>query len=130
LWLSPGQVKDVERWGEVLRRLGLDVRVRGEEAVSIHSAPRLLSRTTAEILLHQLLIDLRRMDRTAPDLEPLLSHLSCAEAIRPGDRLPREMAEGLLRSLLSVDFEVDCQHGRVILATTTQEELERKAGRL
>lgn len=127
--LPPGQVQDVEEWGEVLTRLGLDVRVRGEGVVSIHSAPRLLNRTTAELLLCQLLVDLGRMQRTSPDLEPLLSHLACAEAIRPGDRLPREMAEGLLRSLLNVDFEVECEHGRVILATTTEEELERKAGR-
>lgn len=127
--LEPAEVRDVEEWSEVLRRLGLDVRVRGEEAVSIHSAPRLLNRTTAELLLRQLLTDLRRMDRTLPDLEPLLSHLACVEAIRPGDRLQREMAEGLLRSLLSVDFEVECQHGRVILSSTTDEELERKAGR-
>lgn len=127
--LEPAEVQDVEQWHEVLRRLGLDVRVRGEEAVSIHSAPRLLSRTTAEMLLRQLLKDLRRMDRNSPDLEPLLSHLACVEAIRPGDRLPREMAEGLLRSLLSADFEVECQHGRVILSSTTDEELERKAGR-
>lgn len=123
------QVRDVEEWADVLARLGLDVRVRGEEAVSIHSAPRLLSRTTAEMLLRQLLVDLGRMERSSPDLEPLLSHLACAEAIRPGDRLQRETAEGLLRSLLSVDFEVECQHGRVILSSTTEEELERKAGR-
>lgn len=127
--LDPAEVRDVEHWGEVLRRLGLDVRVRGEGAVSIHSAPRLLIRTTAEMLLRQLLVDLRRMDRNAPDLDPLLAHLACAEAIRPGDRLPREMAEGLLRSLLSVDFDVACEHGRVILVATTEEELERKAGR-
>jgi DNA mismatch repair protein MutL len=127
--LLPSQVQTVEEWSEILRRLGLDVRVRHEDAVSIHSAPRLLIRTTAEMLLRQLLVDLARMDPSAPDLEPLLAHLACAEAIRPGDRLQREAAEGLLRSLLSVDFDVECKHGRVILTTTTEEELERKAGR-
>ncbi len=123
------QVKAVERWEEVLGRLGLDVRVRGSDTVSIHSAPRLLSRTTAEMLLRQLVDDLAPMNHQAPDLEPLLAHLACAEAIRPGDRLSREVAEGLLRSLNGVDFEVECRHGRVVLATTTDQELERKAGR-
>lgn len=127
--LEPAQVRVVEKWDEVLGRLGLDVRARGRDTVSIHSAPRLLSRTTAEMLLRQLVVDLAPMDRGAPDLEPLLSHLACAEAIRPGDRLSREVAEGLLRSLLGVDFDVECRHGRVVLATTTEQELERKAGR-
>ncbi len=127
--LSRGEIEVIEGWDEVLRRLGLDVRVRGEESVSIHSAPRLVARMTAEVLLRQLICDLTPMDRAAPDVEPVLRHLACAEAIRPGERLAREAAEGLLRSLLGVDFDVACRHGRVVLSTLSGAELERKAGR-
>lgn len=130
LALDGRQIELLEPWGHVMRRLGLDVRVRGEQSVSIHGAPSFLSRTTPSEFLLSLLSEFEKTKAPEEaDLGALLPQFACREAIAPGERMQKETAQRLLRQLLDVDFEVRCVHGRVILSELPLSELERKAGR-
>jgi DNA mismatch repair protein MutL len=126
--LTPEESERAEANAGLLARLGLDVRVRSDQSASIHSAPRLLTRVTAEQLLRQLLTDLAHKN-ASKNTDQILAHLACSEAVKPGERLQRETAESFLRSLAAADFDVPCPHGSVIVSTTTLSELARKSGR-
>jgi DNA mismatch repair protein MutL len=128
--VTKAECKQVARGAELLARLGLDVRVRSDHAVSIHSIPQVLSRSSPEQLLRDVCGVLSGAKKEGDiDVDAILGRLACVEAVQAGDRLQYETGDGLLRSLSVADFELKCPHGRVIVGMTPISDLERKAGR-
>jgi DNA mismatch repair protein MutL len=121
----------VEAHGERIREVGLDVRVRGPETLSIHGVPRLLQRASAERLLRDLLSELSRQGgrgfSSAVDLA--LATMACHGSVRAGDALSATEAQALLVALDDADFAGHCPHGRPVVTFTSWAELERKVGR-
>ena len=111
--------------------LGMDVRVRSAQWVSVHGVPRLLERSSPEHLLRELLAETMRQGGRgfsgAVDLA--LATLACHSSLRAGDVVAREEAQALLRALDGVDFAGHCPHGRPIVSFTPWSELLRKVGR-
>ncbi len=115
---------------EEISRLGFEVRVHGENTISVHRVPRLLQRDSAERLVRDLLAELARTGRGFSDtVDAALSTIACHGSVRAGDVLNEAQAQALLRSLDGVDFAGHCPHGRPIVAFTSWSELERKVGR-
>lgn len=56
----------------------------------------------------------------------LLAELACAAAIKAGDRLPLEEQQSLVERLMELDDPYTCPHGRPIVFTISQEELDRR----
>lgn len=113
-----------------IQRLGFEVRIHGEDKVSVHRVPRLLQRDSTERLFRDLLAELARAGRGfSAAVDGALSTIACHGSVRAGDVLDREQGAALLRALDGVDFASHCPHGRPIVAFTSWSELERKVGR-
>jgi DNA mismatch repair protein MutL len=129
--VTPAEAEIVERSGKEIAEVGLDVRVRGPETVSIHAVPKLLQRGSPERLLRDLLSEVsRRGGRAFSDAVDLaLATMACHGSIRAGDTLAASEVKALLTALDHADFAGHCPHGRPIVTALSWAELERKVGR-
>ena len=129
--LSQAEVELVEQHQSTLVQVGLDVRTRGPERVSIHSVPRLLHRASPERLLFDLLSELTKSGTRgfSAAIEHALALMACHGSLRAGEAVTATQAEALLSALDEVDFAGHCAHGRPVVALIGFSELERKVGR-
>ncbi|HTA92168.1 MAG TPA: DNA mismatch repair endonuclease MutL [Polyangiaceae bacterium] len=127
----PAEAELVELRGKEMAEVGLDVRVRGPESISIHSVPKLLQRASAERLLRDLLSEVsRKGGRGFSDAVDLaLATMACHGSIRAGDPLAPDEVKALLEALDDADFAGHCPHGRPVVTFLSWAELERKVGR-
>ena len=131
LEVLPAEAELVEQRGKEMAEVGLDVRVRGPESISIHAVPKLLQRASAERLLRDLLAEVsRKGGRGFSDAVDLaLATMACHGSIRAGDPLAPDEAKALLEALDEADFAGHCPHGRPVVTFLSWAELERKVGR-
>jgi DNA mismatch repair protein MutL len=131
LQLSSDEIELLEQHGSEIRAMGLEVRVRGRDMVSVHSVPRLLQRGSAERLLGDLLTELSRTGARgfSDAVDKALATMACHAAVRAGDVVGRDEAVALLAALEGTDFASYCPHGRPIVAFLSWAELERRVGR-
>jgi len=129
--VSAAEVDLVEARGSAIAELGLDVRVRGPETLSIHGLPKLLQRASPERLLRELLTELsRKGERGFSDAVDLaLATMACHGSMRAGDAVTATEARALLTALDEADFAGHCPHGRPVVTVMGFSELERKVGR-
>jgi DNA mismatch repair protein MutL len=129
--VTASEAEIVERSSKEIAEVGLDVRVRGPETVSIHAVPKLLQRGSPERLLRDLLSEVsRRGGRAFSDAVDLaLATMACHGSIRAGDALAPHEVKALLAALDHADFAGHCPHGRPIVTAISWAELERKVGR-
>ncbi len=125
------QVELIEQRGEEIAAVGLDVRVRGRQQVTVHAIPRLLQRASPERLLCDLVGEMTRSGGRgfSAALEHALSLMACHGSLRAGDTISPNEAQALLGALDTVDFAGHCAHGRPVVAVMSYHELERKVGR-
>ncbi|HEY3253956.1 MAG TPA: DNA mismatch repair endonuclease MutL [Polyangiaceae bacterium] len=131
LAVLPAEAELVEQRGREMAEVGLDVRVRGPESISIHAVPKLLQRASAERLLRDLLAEVaRKGGRGFSDAVDLaLATMACHGSIRAGDPLAADEVKALLEALDDADFAGHCPHGRPVVTFLSWAELERKVGR-
>jgi DNA mismatch repair protein MutL len=129
--VQPLECEIVEERSEELSALGMDIRVRGPETLSVHAVPKLLTRASPERLVRDLLAEVSRTGRRAfsDAVDLALATMACHGSIRAGDKLSESEASALLGALDFVDFAGHCPHGRPVVAVTSWSELERKVGR-
>jgi DNA mismatch repair protein MutL len=131
LEVTVAEAESVEQHAQEIAEVGLDVRVRGPESVSVHAVPKLLMRASAERLLRDLLSEVSRSGgrgfSNAVDLA--LATMACHGSVRAGDVLSASEAKALLVSLDEADFAGHCPHGRPVVTFLSWAELERKVGR-
>jgi DNA mismatch repair protein MutL len=129
--VTPRESEVLAEHAEQIAAVGLDVRVRTPEVVSLHAVPRLLQRASPERMLRDLLSEVTRSgERAFSDaIDKALATMACHAAVRAGDPLSADEASALLAALDSADFAGYCPHGRPIVTFTSWEELERKVGR-
>ncbi len=127
----PAEAELVELRSKEMAEVGLDVRVRGPESISIHAVPKLLQRASAERLLRDLLSEVsRKGGRGFSDAVDLaLATMACHGSIRAGDPLAPDEVKALLEALDGADFAGHCPHGRPVVNFLSWVELERKVGR-
>ncbi len=127
----PAEAELVEQRATEIAEVGLDVRVRGAESISIHAVPKLLQRASAERLLRDLLAEVsRKGGRGFSDAVDLaLATMACHGSVRAGDPLSASEAKALLVALDEADFAGHCPHGRPVVTFLSWAELERKVGR-
>jgi DNA mismatch repair protein MutL len=125
------QAEFIESNGRELVALGLELSLRGETSVSIHTVPRLLLRASPERLLRDLLAETMRDGGRgfSAAVELALATLACHGSLRAGDAVAPAEARALLVALDEADFAGHCPHGRPIVSFTAWSELERKVGR-
>ena len=121
----------VEARNQELLEVGLDVRVRSADSLSIHAIPKLLVSASPERLLRDLLTEVsRKGERAFSDaIDLALATMACHGSVRAGDSLGANEATALLTALDEADFAGHCPHGRPVVTTISWSELERKVGR-
>ncbi|HET7546057.1 MAG TPA: DNA mismatch repair endonuclease MutL [Polyangiaceae bacterium] len=131
LAVLPAEAELVEQRSKEMAEVGLDVRVRGPESISIHAVPKLLQRASAERLVRDLLAEVsRKGGRGFSDAVDLaLATMACHGSIRAGDALAEGEVKALLLALDEADFAGHCPHGRPVVTFLSWAELERKVGR-
>jgi DNA mismatch repair protein MutL len=131
LEVTPSDVELVEAQAAAFAALGVELRVRGTNLVSVHSVPKILVRASPERLVRDLLTEVSRAGARAfsDAVDLALATMACHGAIRAGDKLSESEASALLGALDFADFAGHCPHGRPVVAVTTWSELERKVGR-
>lgn len=131
LQLSSEEIELFEQHAGEIRAMGLEVRVRGRDMVSVHSVPRLLERGSAERLLRDLLTEIARTGARgfSDAVDKALATMACHAAVRAGDPVGHDEAVALLAALEGTDFAAYCPHGRPIVAFLSWSELERRVGR-
>jgi DNA mismatch repair protein MutL len=129
--VTGAEAEIVEQHLTEIAEVGLDVRVRGPESVSVHAVPKLLMRASAERLLRDLLSEVSKSGgrgfSNAVDLA--LATMACHGSVRAGDALSGSEAKALLTSLDEADLAGHCPHGRPVVTFLSWAELERKVGR-
>jgi DNA mismatch repair protein MutL len=127
----PAEAELVELRSKEMAEVGLDVRVRGAESISIHAVPKLLQRASAERLVRDLLAEVsRKGGRGFSDAVDLaLATMACHGSVRAGDPLSPSEVKALLEALDEADFAGHCPHGRPVVTFLSWAELERKVGR-
>jgi DNA mismatch repair protein MutL len=131
LEVSPSDVELVEAQASAFAALGVELRVRGTNLVSVHAVPKILMRASPERLVRDLLTEVSRAGARAfsDAVDLALATMACHGAIRAGDKLSEDEASALLGALDFADFAGHCPHGRPVVAVTSWAELERKVGR-
>jgi DNA mismatch repair protein MutL len=129
--VTPAEAEIVEQCAAEIAEVGLELRVRGPESVSIHAVPRLLQRASAERLVRDLLSEVSRSGGRAfsAAVDLALATMACHGSVRAGDPLSASEAKALLVALDQADFAGHCPHGRPVVTFQSWAELERKVGR-
>ncbi len=129
--VTAAEAELVEARAKEFAEVGLDVRVRGAESVSVHAVPKLLATGSPERLLRDLLTEVtRKGERAFSDAVDLaLATMACHGSVRAGDVLAEDEALALLSALDDADFAGHCPHGRPVVTCIGWAELERKVGR-
>jgi len=128
--LGPDHCELVDRQGEILAQLGLDVAHFGESTYVIKAVPALVSTLSPADILSETLDGLRgsnlHEDEGIPAaVDSLFASMACKAAIKAGNSLqPEEMLELLLQMEKSEVFS-HCPHGRPVIKTFSRAEIEK-----
>ncbi|HET9931349.1 MAG TPA: DNA mismatch repair protein MutL, partial [Polyangiaceae bacterium] len=129
--VTASEAELIEARAKEFAEVGMDVRVRGPESVSVHTVPKLLARSSPERMLRDLLTEVtRKGERAFSDAVDLaLATMACHGSVRAGDTLAESEVSALLVALDDADFAGHCPHGRPVVTFIAWAELERKVGR-
>jgi DNA mismatch repair protein MutL len=129
--LLPKETELLDEQRELFQTLGLDVRVRSRERVSIHSVPRLLQNANPERLVRELLREMTKGNRSAlkGNIESIIELLARQGALHVGETLTAVQAQTLLTNLDEVGLTQTGAHGKPVVAVMRYADLERQAGR-
>ncbi|MCF6186772.1 MAG: DNA mismatch repair protein MutL, partial [Desulfobulbaceae bacterium] len=128
--LGPDHCELVDRQGEMLSKLGLEVAHFGESTYVIKAVPALVSSLAPADILCETLDGLRgsalREDEGIPAaVDALFASMACKAAIKAGNSLqPREMLE-LLQQMEESEVFSHCPHGRPVIKTFSRVEIEK-----
>ncbi|MBW1731319.1 MAG: DNA mismatch repair endonuclease MutL [Deltaproteobacteria bacterium] len=124
--LSVSEKRTLEKRGEVLSELGIDVEDFGGEAVLLRAVPSMLENADWDQLLVELIGALKEgpVDKGSI-LEHVITIMACHGAIRAGHTMSMAEMTALLAQLNRLRLPTNCPHGRPITRTITYYELER-----
>ncbi|MBX2835763.1 MAG: DNA mismatch repair endonuclease MutL [Gammaproteobacteria bacterium] len=113
--LSETEADDCEAHSELLARLGLGVDRLAPGSVSILRVPAMLGTHNVEILLRDVLADLRNhgsSQRIEDALDAVLSSMACHGSVRANRQLTLPEMNALLRQIEVTPNSGQCNHGR------------------
>jgi len=128
--LGPDHMETIERYQEDLQSLGLEIDHFGETTWVIKSVPAVISVLDPVAMLHDIL-DMLYESKGNPGqviagvIDDLLASMACKAAIKAGNVLNSEEMIGLLQQMEESDVFSHCPHGRPVVKTFSQPELEK-----
>lgn len=119
-------------WKEVLDDIGFEISSFGGRSYSVRSVPALGQRTESAESVHDVLKELFLRGKPGPDSsrrDEVLKLLACRGSIKSGKELTLKEMEQLLHDLQGCSNPSTCPHGRPVMVTLDQSQLERLFGR-
>lgn len=125
-------VEALSREEELVSRAGFFLEPFGADAVLVRAAPHVRGSANIEAMIKQLAVSLAE-EWGGGALEELHDHiaarLACHASVRSGRALQREEVYALFKSLDSSEFSAACPHGRPVVVSFSEGEIERWFGR-
>ena len=123
----------LQKYEEVLKSIGYEIEPFGGKEYSVRAVPAdLYSISEKQLLLEfidALAEDTQGITNTTSILERVAS-LSCKSAVKANHVFSFEEASALIKELLALDNPYHCPHGRPVIISMSQYELERKFKRI
>lgn len=112
-----------------LQQMGFLVEPFGPDTLMLRGAPAWVRGVSPETLVRDLLgemteLSAQRQQRAGYD--PLVATAACHMSVKAGDRLDKPEMQQLLQDLAATENPYLCPHGRPVILTITQQELERR----
>ncbi len=130
--LTPPEVALLERHGNDLSRLGIEVERFGATTVLLRATPVGLGPLNPRGLIPDLLDDLSRWEDAATleaRARPLLASMACHAAVRSGRLMDLSEIKALIEDWLEAGSMTTCPHGRRTVFRLSTDDLEKMFGR-
>lgn len=119
-------------WKEVLDDIGFEISSFGGRSYSVRSVPALGQKQESAEAVHDVLKELFLRGKPGPNSvsrDEILKLLACRGSIKSGKELTLAEMEQLLHELGECNNPLTCPHGRPVMVTLDQSQLERLFGR-
>ncbi len=130
--LSASEEIMLSSWKEVLEEIGFEISSFGGRSYSVRSVPALSQRLESADSVHDILRELFLRGKPGPESssrDEILKLLACKGSIKSGKELTLKEMEKLLEELEECINPLTCPHGRPVMVTMDQSQLERLFGR-
>lgn len=125
--LLPSEIERLQREGDLLVKLGFDLKWIGEEELMIEGAPAILQGVGIERFFRDLSAFYEESSVAQPlseKLDEIAARLACHASVRSGDRLNAKEVQVLLNNLDETPIATACPHGRPIIASFSRRQVE------
>ncbi len=132
LEMSPSEIIMMASWQETLQDIGFEVSPFGGNTFSVRSVPALGRRLENAQAVHDILRDLFTQGKVSPgstNKDEILKLLACRGSIKSGKELGFAEMKQLIEDLNRCNNPLTCPHGRPVMVTIGQNQLERLFGR-
>jgi DNA mismatch repair protein MutL len=119
-------------WKEALDDIGFEISSFGGRSYSVRSVPALGQKQESAEAVHDVLKELFLRGKPGPNSvsrDEILKLLACRGSIKSGKELTLAEMEQLLHELGECNNPLTCPHGRPVMVTLDQSQLERLFGR-
>lgn len=130
--LSPQEMAVFEENGDLLYKAGFDAEEFGNGTVKISMIPAALSDcdpAASFLEVIERLMSSRRDLKTSAETHALYT-IACKAAMKAGKQLPLKEQEVLVQKALMLDGIATCPHGRPVILSLTQKEIEKQFKRI
>ena len=127
--LSPAARVALERWRELLERLGFAFETFGSDRVRLGAVPAVLEAEEPGRLVEALVDELGGPRAAEPALDRILAFVACRAAIKADTPLEREQMERLIADLARTATPYFCPHGRPTMSRIALADIRREVRR-
>jgi DNA mismatch repair protein MutL len=128
LELSPSERIMLSSWQETLQDIGFEISHFGGNSYSVRAVPALGRRLESSEAVHDILRDLFTQGKVNPastNKYEILKLLACRGSIKSGKELTYAEMKRLVEDLNRCNHPLTCPHGRPVMVTIDQNQLER-----
>ncbi len=128
LEMSPSEIIMMTIWQETLQDIGFEVSPFGGNTYTIRAVPALGRRLESSEAVHDILRDLFSQGKASPNStnkDEILKLLACRGSIKSGKELSFAEMKKLVEDLYRCNNPLTCPHGRPVMVTIGQNQLER-----
>ena len=131
LKLDPAELELYRANAELIGRLGFDTDELAPGEVVVRGVPALLAGASAGTLLNELLTGFEGdpVSEIEKRIDYAIARLACHASIRSGKSMNREEVGALMDSLSAAECGGFCPHGRPVMCSVSEQELEAMFGR-
>lgn len=130
--LNPMQLLAVEKYNDILNKLGFTIEIFGDNDVKISSVPFDLPDISRKDLLLELFDNLNDLNSVSDInlLKEKIASMSCKKAVKANHKLSLIELDNLIKELFKMDNPFNCPHGRPTLYKLSHNELDKKFKRI